>query len=113
MPDVKTLGSLLCKNNLSFVVTQVQQIARIGEVEELLARTVLFFASEVRQEIVAVEVDLEGLFPDLMALFELFLDVGLAEAREKGGIQSIWEMISFETCPGSMTPGHLRARGTR
>ena len=34
-------------------------------------------------------------------------------AATRVGSQSCWEMISFETWPGSILPGHRTAIGTR
>ena len=53
------------KIDLPVVVAQGRQAAVVGPVEELLARRLGRFALEERQQVVAVEMDLEGPVADL------------------------------------------------
>src|SRR4030095_12526759 len=59
-------------------------VAVVREVDEAGARTLGFLARQVRHQVVAVEVDLVGRVADLVALLELFLDVGLTGRGEDG-----------------------------
>ena len=64
-------------------VTQGQQVPVIGEVEEFDTRACLLLASEVGQEVVAVEVHREGLSRGLVPLEEFLLDVGFPRGRKQ------------------------------
>src|SRR5581483_5087867 len=56
----RSLGALFFKNDLPIVVTQSHKFGIVIEVEEILARTLLRFAGEERQQVVAVKMHLES-----------------------------------------------------
>ena len=58
-------------------------VAIVGEVDEALAWAVVHLAGQVRQQVVAVDVHLEGLVAGLVALLELVDDVGVAGGGEE------------------------------
>ncbi len=60
---------------------QRHQVAVVAPVQEALARVLLHLALQEGQQVVAVDVDLEGLVAGLVALLELLDDVGLAGGR--------------------------------
>ena len=66
------------KLQLPLTVAQRREVAVVGPVEELLARRLLLLALEVRQQVVAVEVDLVVAAHGRVAREQLLLDVGLA-----------------------------------
>jgi len=75
-------GLLLQKYGLPIVIAQGGQIARVGEVKNLLARSLLFLACEMRQKVVPVEVHFVFAPDRLHSTFlELFLDVRCASGR--------------------------------
>src|SRR5215471_15510110 len=74
----RSRGALFLEHELPVVVTQADQFGIIVEVVELLARTLLCLAGEERQQVVAVEMHLEGRVADLHAFEQLPLHVGHA-----------------------------------
>ncbi len=52
------MGALFGKDDFPLVIAQVQQIARIGEIKELLSWPFIRFALPSGQEIVAVKMNL-------------------------------------------------------
>ena len=58
LPYVEAMRPLLGEDYLVIVVTNIQQIAGVGEVEKLLSRWVFSLSLDVGQEVVAVEVNL-------------------------------------------------------
>ncbi len=62
------LDTLLGKDKLPIVIAQPHQIAIIGEVDDALARSLFHLAGEVRQEILPVNMHLEGLVASLVSL---------------------------------------------
>ena len=92
---------------------QRHQIAVVAPVQEALARVLLHLALHEGQQVVAVDVNLEGLVAGLVALLELLDDVRLAGAASSVGSMSVCEKISLDTVPGLMTPGQRIAHGTR
>jgi low temperature requirement protein LtrA len=58
---------LLLKYHLPVLVTEVDQIAVVVEIDELLACTTGLLAGEIRELVVAVEMDFERLAPSLVA----------------------------------------------
>jgi hypothetical protein len=71
-------GALLHEDQLPVVVAQRCQVAIIGEIVDVVTRTFLLFAGQHRQEIVAVEMDLEVFAARLIAAEKLRLDVRCA-----------------------------------
>ena len=69
---------LFGEDELPVLVTQGEQVAVVAEIEELPARALRFLAGEVRQDVVAVEVDLVGHVAHVVALEQLLLHVGVA-----------------------------------
>ena len=69
---------------LPVVVAKPHQVAFVGEVEELLARPLLFLTGQVRQEVVAIQMVLVGLAVRLIAREQLLLDVRVAGDGEQG-----------------------------
>ena len=69
---------MLLEDDLPVFEAQGHEVAVVIEVDELLARALVLLAREIGQLVIAIEVDLEGLCPRLMALEQLFLDVRLA-----------------------------------
>ena len=69
---------------LPVVVAKPHQVAFVGEVEELLARSFLFLTGQVRQEVVAVQVVLVGLAVRLIAREQFLLDVRVARDGKQG-----------------------------
>ena len=90
------------------------QRAVVVEVEELLARAGRL-AGEGVGDVVAVEVNLEGLVAGLHALEQFLLDVRLAGGGEDVGSMSSWAKMSLSMVPGLITPGQRIAtvRGSR
>ena len=83
-PDVESLAALLGEHDLVLLDAQRHQVAVVAPVDEALARRLLLLAREERHEVVAVEVDLEGLAADLVALLHLLDEVGLAGGGREG-----------------------------
>ena len=72
------MRTLLHEDHFPAVVAQVRQLSVVGPVKELLARRVRDFALEVRQQVVAVKVNLEIPTVRLVAFKQFFLYVALA-----------------------------------
>src|SRR6185436_17368817 len=65
-PDLqRSRDALFLEDELPVVVAQADQLGVVVEVEELLARTLLRLAGQERQQILAVEMDLEVRIADL------------------------------------------------
>src|SRR6185436_16731001 len=75
LPYGEAFAALLLEHDFPVVVTQPHQRAVIVPVEELLA-WVLSLARQSIGDVVAVEVNLGGLFPDLHTLHQLLFDIG-------------------------------------
>jgi hypothetical protein len=58
---------LLLENDLPVLVTEVDQIAIVVEIDELFACAARLLSREVRELVVAVEMDFERLAPSLVA----------------------------------------------
>ena len=71
------------KLQLPLTVAQRREVAVVGPVEELPARRLLLLALEVRQQVVAVEVDLVVAAHGRVAREQLLLDVGLADRGQQ------------------------------
>ena len=61
-----------------FSNADAQDVAVVGEVDHPAPWALLDLAGQVRQQVVAVDMDLVGHVPDLVALLELLDDVGFA-----------------------------------
>src|SRR5262245_21378474 len=72
LPNAKTMRTLLHERRLPIPDAQRHQIAVVTPVEESFTRVLLDLPFEERQQVVAVDVDLEGLVARLVALLELF-----------------------------------------
>lgn len=72
---------MLRKDDLPFVVAQVQKIACVGKVEELASRPFIRFAFPAWQEIVAVQMNLRIILAKHRALLHFFLQVLIPERR--------------------------------
>ena len=94
---------LLHEHHLPVVEAQRDQIAVVVEVDEALARALLVLAGQVRQQIVAVDVDLERLARRLVALLELLDDVGLARHRQecRQPVVMLDDLVGDRRRPGS------------
>src|SRR6266850_6397020 len=82
-PHLEALRALLLEDHLPVFVAQRHQVAVIAPVEELLARPFPALALQIRQQVVAIEVDLEGLVSRAVALPQLDADVGIADRGEE------------------------------
>src|SRR5882762_7800870 len=82
-PHLEALRALLLEDRLPVFVAQRHQVAVIAPVEELLARPFPALALEVRQQVVAVQVDLEGPVSHAVALPQLGSDVRIADRGEE------------------------------
>ena len=71
------------KWSFQFWYAHRQQVAVVAPVEEALAGVLLHLALQEGQQVVAVDVDLEGLVAGLVALLELLDDVGLAGGSQQ------------------------------
>jgi hypothetical protein len=67
----------------------------------------------MRQQIEPVDVDLIGLVADRVALLGLRNDLRRTSAARNVGNQSWCWMISLETTPAGILPGHRISSGTR
>ena len=83
LPHVQTLGPLLHKQHLPAFIPQGGEVAVVRPVEEVLTG-VLRFACEIVHQVIAVEVNLEGLACRVKAGQQLLLDVRLARRRRQG-----------------------------
>ncbi len=79
------VSALLFEHNLEVAVANTNDVARVGCINELLAGTGQLRILEVRQEVVAVEVDFVTA-PDRphISLLELLLDVGFTNCGHQG-----------------------------
>src|SRR6516162_7872038 len=84
-PDVHLKGTLYGKLQLPVTETNRHELPVITEVDQRLPRTFLHFAGEVRQHVVAIEMDVEGLIADLRSLEQSLRDVQVAGGRQQGG----------------------------
>ena len=75
------MSALLDERDLPVFEAQRKEIAVVTPVEEPFARILLDLAFEERQQVVAVDMDLEALVAGLVALLELLDRVGLARSR--------------------------------
>ena len=83
-PDLqRALDALLHEHDLPVVEAEREHVAVVGEVDEPLPRALVHLAGEVGQQVVAVDVDLEGLVADRVARLQLLDDVGLARGGEE------------------------------
>ena len=64
----RSLGALLHEHDLPVVEPQSEHVAVVGEVDEALARALLVLSGQIRQEVEAVDVDLERLAARVVAL---------------------------------------------
>ncbi len=76
---------LLHEDELPVVEPQRDEIAVVREVDEALARADVLLPGEVREQVEAVDVHLEGLAGRFVALLQLVDDVRLAGGREERG----------------------------
>ena len=77
--------ALLHEHYLPVVIPQADQVAIVGEVEESRPRSLLLLPRQIGQEVVAVDVHLEGLIAVPVALLEFLNDVRLADRGQEGG----------------------------
>ena len=107
-------GALLHEYELPVVVTQAREIAVVREIEVLYARAFLFLARQIRQQVVAVQVNLESLIADAICPSLSFsLISGSPAIARNVGSQSMWLTISLETEPALILPGQRTIAGTR
>ena len=76
-------AALLHEDDLPVVVSQSPDVAVVGEVDEALARALFLLAGQIGKQVVTVDVDLEGLVADLVALLQLLHDIGLAGGGQR------------------------------
>ena len=76
LPNLESLCTLLGKNNFPVVITQIQQVTCIREIEDLFSRTDFFLTFEVRQKVVAIQVDFEILITNPCTFLQFFLERG-------------------------------------
>src|SRR3990172_11959023 len=81
-PDVRSLGVLFQEGGLPILVAHGGDASVVGPLKEILSWP-LGLTLECGHEVVAVEVDLEGLVADSLALQQFVLQVGLAGRREE------------------------------
>ena len=112
LPDIEAVRALLGEDDLPLVVAQADQRAVVVEVEELVARAGRFAGQRIG-DVVAVEMDLEGLVADLHALEQLLLHVRDARRGQQRGQHVFVREDVVVTVPGLMTPGQRIAQGTR
>src|SRR6185369_3759810 len=84
LPDIEAMGPLFGENELPAPVAQGDELPVVAEVEEFLAGRFRRLPGEVGEEVVSVEVDLEGLVADLVAGEQLLLDIRLPGGGQKG-----------------------------
>ena len=77
-PDVETRVVLLDEGNLPRANADGEQIAIVAPVQKFLARRFLHLTLEKRNQVVTIEVDLEGLAAHGVALGALGHDIGIA-----------------------------------
>src|SRR5262249_18060579 len=70
------------EEHLPVVPTNRIERALLGKIEDRVARAFGDLALEVREKIVAVEMDPEGLVAKLVALGKLFLDLGVSRCSQ-------------------------------
>lgn len=102
---------LLEEDNLPLVVAQACEVAVVGPVEKLPALVVA--AREKIVLVVAVEMDLEGLFVGVVAAQELRRDVRLSRRAIRVGTQSSDEKMPLTSVWGFTTSGQRMTAGTR
>jgi len=99
-PDIKTFTSLLREDDFVSPHSHGHAVAIIAPVDDALARALLLNAGKERQQVIAVEVDPEGLIADLVALFNILDQIRLTVSSGKVGIKSWSEQMSLMTLPG-------------
>ena len=116
-PDLqRPLHPLLHEDDLPVVEPQREHVAVVGEVDEPLPRALVDLAGQVRQQVVAVDVDLEGRVADSCARLQLLDDVRLAgggEERRQPVVvldDLVRDRARLRSCRAS---GSSRGRGTR
>src|SRR4030095_4331823 len=80
-PDVEAFRALLLEDSLPVLVAERHEVAVIAPVEHLLARRLPDLTLEEREQVVAIEVDLEGLVTHLVPPEQLLLHVRHAGRR--------------------------------
>ena len=83
-PDIETGTALLGEDDLEPPHAHRHAVAVVAPVDEALARRLLLLAGEERHQVEAVEMHLERLVADLVALLHLLDQVGLAVRRREG-----------------------------
>jgi hypothetical protein len=78
------LRALLHEDDLPVVEAQGKHVAVVGEVDEALTRALLLHASQVGEQVEAVDADLVGGLADRVTGLQLFDDVRLARGCEEG-----------------------------
>ena len=81
-PHLEAGRALLQKEHLPIVVAQGREVTVVRPVNELVTRRFVDFAFEERHQVVAVEVNLEGLVSGLHPFQELLFDVRIAGGRQ-------------------------------
>ena len=84
LPDIEAFGLLLQEHRLPLLVAKAGKIAVVGPVEELAA-LVRTLAGEQVALVVAIEMNPEVLACRVIALQQLFLDIGVAGGSDQGG----------------------------
>src|SRR5262245_61000178 len=80
LPHVEAMRPLLHEDDLPLAVAERSQVAVVRPIEKLLAWPLFGIAAQVRQQIVAVEMHLEGLPAGFVPLEALLLDVRFARS---------------------------------
>ncbi len=93
---------LLLEGRPSTADADGDQLAVVAPVEEFLARGLLHLALEERHQVVAVQVDLEGLAPGLAALLAPCHDIRLAAGGGEGRKQVLMRAHVVVDGPGLM-----------
>ena len=94
------LRVLLEERGFPILVADGHQVAVVGPIDEFLPRRLLHLALQERHEVVAIEVDLEGLAVGLVALHHLGDEVGLARGGGERGDQIFMGADIVDHLPG-------------
>src|SRR5215472_278078 len=115
LPDTQTLGTLLQKMNLPLIDAQRHQVAVVAPVHEPPARIRFHFPFQERQQVVTVEVYLEGLLARLVSLLGFFHDVRLPGGGHPGrkhvamGAEIVRDSPRLADAPPADSAGHAPA----
>src|SRR5580658_1650394 len=86
-PNIQTFMILLDEDRLPAPVTNREEVAIVAPIEKILSRRILHLTLEVRNQVVAIQVDVKGFVIQLAAGHALPYDIAIASRGRESGKQ--------------------------